>query len=156
MSRVLDEEECPKYPSEIRPALVPQISEDPGVSYSPAASQSCSPKEVPAPLCSTGCPRTPAQGNFSLPSRNAGQASQPKGTADCNLSRPWVLTVLSVPLKLWHSGTLLEDSVQALGQDVCLLIALTALLPALRHLFHPIVSSSNGPSHGGYGVCVPT
>lgn len=54
------------------------------------------------------------------------------------------------------SQTLLEDSVQVLGQDVRLLIALTALLPALWHLIHTIVSASNGPSHGGNGVCVPT
>ncbi|KAB1268616.1 hypothetical protein Cadr_000013636 [Camelus dromedarius] len=54
------------------------------------------------------------------------------------------------------SQTLLEDPVQALGQDVCLLVALTALLPALWHLFHPIVGASNGPSHGGNGVRVPT
>lgn len=63
---------------------------------------------------------------------------------------------LTRPPRLWSSQSLLEDPMQALGQDVCLLIALTALLPALWHLLHPIVSSSNGPSHGGYGVCVTT
>lgn len=63
---------------------------------------------------------------------------------------------MAEPQQLWPSQTLLEDPVQGLGQDVCLLIALTALLPALRHLFHPIVGTSNGPGHGGNGVCVPT
>lgn len=67
-----------------------------------------------------------------------------------------VLMGLTRPLRLWSSQSLLEDPMQALGQDVCLLIALTALLPALWHLLHPIVSSSNGPSHGSYGVCVAT
>lgn len=57
--------------------------------------------------------------------------------------------------QLRPSWTLLEETVQALGQDICLLIALTTLLPALWHLFHPIVGPSNGPSHGSNGVCVP-
>ena len=63
---------------------------------------------------------------------------------------------MAEPQQLRPSRTLLEDSVQALGQDVCLFIALAALLPALWHLFYPIVGASNGPSHGGNGVCVPT
>ena len=51
---------------------------------------------------------------------------------------------------------LLEDPVQALGQDVSLLVAFTALLPALGHLFHAIEGASDGPGHGGNGVRVPT
>lgn len=68
----------------------------------------------------------------------------------------FLLDTVVEPRQLRPSQTLLEDPVQALGQDVCLLIALTALLPALWHLFHSIVGTGNGPSHGGNGVCVPT
>lgn len=84
------------------------------------------------------------------------QGAEPKEAQDFQPELSLVPLDMAEPQQLGPSQTLLEDPVQAPGQDVGLLIALTALLPAFCHLFHPIVGASNGPSHGGNGVCVPT
>lgn len=148
---VLDNKENATRPAN-KPALLPGVPQAPQQARNPEQGrpQSLTP-------CSRDLPWEPSpRGACAHTAGTLRQEAKPK---EMQGFRPELLLApldMVEPQQLGPSQTLLEDPVQALGQDVGLLIALTALLPAFWHLFHPIVGAGNGPSHGGDGVCVPT